>query len=452
MSDDTPLLSLPMILPAQAQKHVTHNEALRLLDIIVQLAVLDRTRSAAPATPAEGDRHLVAAGATGDWAGQSGKIAAFWGGIWVFLDPRPGWQVRVLAEDTTLVFANATWSPAFTTPETLPRLGIATSPDTTNRLAVASDATLFSHAGQGHQLKLNKASPADTASLLFQSNWSGHAELGLAGSDDFALKVSADGLSFHTALAVNRSTGDVTLPHNLTVEGLLGGNAVQSGRTDTTAGRALLTGAFGLGADTAPILATLDTATTASGLWRTTDPGTTGTWPAGVTTAAQRAGTLLIQRPDAAIIHQRWQQNDTGAVWMRRHTGTAWTGWQRAAAQITGTVAHTGGVPTGAVMQRGNIAAGEYVRFADGTQICTATVNLGVITTALGALFQGNPVTWTYPIAFSTAPVVTGLAQTHGAWLSAAAPATTNVSLRGLSATSLATAPIAHLIAIGRWF
>ncbi|WP_371068358.1 DUF2793 domain-containing protein, partial [Salmonella enterica] len=43
-----------MILPAQAQKHVTHNEALRILDIIVQLAVLDRTRSAAPATPAEG--------------------------------------------------------------------------------------------------------------------------------------------------------------------------------------------------------------------------------------------------------------------------------------------------------------------------------------------------------------------------------------------------------------
>jgi hypothetical protein len=301
MSDDTPLLSLPMILPAQAQKHVTHNEALRILDIIVQLAVLDRTRSTAPATPAEGDRHLVAAGATSDWAGQSGKIAAFWGGTWVFLDPRPGWQVRVLAEDMTLVFASGTWAPAFTTPETLPRLGIATAPDATNRLAVAAEATLLSHAGQGHQLKLNKASPPDTASLLFQSNWSGRAELGLAGTDDFALKVSADGSTFQTALNVNRITGDITLPQNLTVAGLLGGNAVQSGRTDTTAGRALLTGAFGLGSDTAPILATLDTATTPSGLWRTADPGTIGTWPAGVTTAALRAGILLVQRPDTAI-------------------------------------------------------------------------------------------------------------------------------------------------------
>lgn len=47
-SDATPLLSLPLILPAQAQKHVTHNESLRLLDILVHLAVLDRDRSAPP--------------------------------------------------------------------------------------------------------------------------------------------------------------------------------------------------------------------------------------------------------------------------------------------------------------------------------------------------------------------------------------------------------------------
>lgn len=452
MSDDTPLLSLPMILPAQAQKHVTHNEALRLLDIIVQLAVLDRTRSAPPATPAEGDRHLVAAGATGDWLDQSGKIAAFWGGTWVFLDPRPGWHLRILTEEVTLVFANGTWGPAFTTPETLPRLGIATSPDATNRLAVAAEATLLSHAGQGHQLKLNKASPADTASLLFQSNWSGRAELGLAGTDDFALKVSADGSSFQTALSVNRSTGDVSLPQNLTVAGLLGGNAVQAGRTDTTAGRALLTGAFGLGSDTAPILATLDSATTPSGLWRTVDPGTTGTWPAGVTTAAQRAGILLVQRPDTAITHQRWQQNDTGAVWMRRHTAGAWTAWQRAAAQITGTVAQTGGVPTGAVMQRGFGSGGDFVRFADGTQICTASLQLGVVTTALGALFQSAPVLWTFPIAFAFAPMVSGVTQTQGAWFTAALPTTTTVNVQGLSATSLAVGPLARLIAVGRWY
>ena len=63
MPDDTTILSLPLILAAQAQKHVTHNEALAQLDLIVQLAVIDRTRTTPPALPAVGDRHIVAAGA-----------------------------------------------------------------------------------------------------------------------------------------------------------------------------------------------------------------------------------------------------------------------------------------------------------------------------------------------------------------------------------------------------
>ena len=40
---------------------------------------------------------------------------------------------------------------------------------------------------------------------------------------------------------------------------------------------------------------------------------------------------------------------------------------------IVGTVSQSGGVPTGAIIQRGSNANGEWVRYADGTQICTAT-------------------------------------------------------------------------------
>ena len=65
MPDTTTILSLPLILPAQAQKHVTHNEALATLDLIVQLSVINRTLTTAPALPAVGDRHIVAATATG---------------------------------------------------------------------------------------------------------------------------------------------------------------------------------------------------------------------------------------------------------------------------------------------------------------------------------------------------------------------------------------------------
>lgn len=216
MSDETPILNLPLILPAQAQKHVTHNEALRLLDIVVQLAVLERDRTAPPATPTEGDRYIVGPSPTGDWAGRSGQVAAFWGGIWVFVAPGDGWQARVLDEGITLVHQGGTWSPTSALPESIPRLGINASADATNRLAVASAATLFSHDGAGHQLKVNKAAPPETATLLFQSAFSGRAEMGLAGDDAFSLKVSADGTTFQTALTADPATGRVSVPQGLT--------------------------------------------------------------------------------------------------------------------------------------------------------------------------------------------------------------------------------------------
>ena len=80
MPDQTTILSLPLILPSQAQKHVTVNEALRRLDVVVQLAVEDRDRTDPPAGPETGARHIVAAGAGGDWAGQDGAVA-LWEGI-----------------------------------------------------------------------------------------------------------------------------------------------------------------------------------------------------------------------------------------------------------------------------------------------------------------------------------------------------------------------------------
>jgi hypothetical protein len=45
MSDTTPNLTLPYIVAAQAQKHVTHSEAIRMLDALLQIAVVDRLTS-----------------------------------------------------------------------------------------------------------------------------------------------------------------------------------------------------------------------------------------------------------------------------------------------------------------------------------------------------------------------------------------------------------------------
>lgn len=71
---ETTHLALPCIMPAQAQKHVTHNEALRMLDTLVQLSALDRDRTVPPSAPADGDRHIVAAEAASTSPPISGYI------------------------------------------------------------------------------------------------------------------------------------------------------------------------------------------------------------------------------------------------------------------------------------------------------------------------------------------------------------------------------------------
>lgn len=89
---DTAKLGLPLVSQAQAQKHVTVNEAFTRLDALVHLTLLSIGTSVPPSSPVEGDAHGVGAGATGVWSGQDGQVAVFANGGWVFLAPRPGWQ------------------------------------------------------------------------------------------------------------------------------------------------------------------------------------------------------------------------------------------------------------------------------------------------------------------------------------------------------------------------
>lgn len=212
MSENSLVLSLPYLQPSQAQKHVTHNEALRQLDVVVQLTVASRTFAAPPAQPAEGDRHIVAAGASDVWSGRAGSIAILDQGLWQFIAPQTGWRAYVIAESAMIIFDGTQWAAAAPSMQNLPEVGIGTTADEGNRLSVASDAVLLSHAGSGHQLKINKAGAADTASLLFQTGFSGRAEMGLAGNDDFAVKVSADGATWTQALRIDGASGRVIAP------------------------------------------------------------------------------------------------------------------------------------------------------------------------------------------------------------------------------------------------
>jgi hypothetical protein len=189
--DHTPRLTLPFIMPSQAQKHITHNEAIQALDALVQPSVESRAVTAPPTTPLPGEAWLVPAGATGAWAGHADEIAAWQSGAWSFYDPAPGWQIYVKSDKTQLVFDAGAWAPLASLASGLPRLGINTTADATNRLAVAAAATLLTHAGNGHQvdgstwvnaLTVNAATGAATVAATFRPATDNAMTLGASGA------------------------------------------------------------------------------------------------------------------------------------------------------------------------------------------------------------------------------------------------------------------------------
>ena len=88
----TAQLDLPLVMPAQAQKHVTVNEALARLDAAAQLRVISSLLSTPPASAVDGQSYLVPAGASGEWQGSAGRIAVWSNGGWTYLVPKPGWR------------------------------------------------------------------------------------------------------------------------------------------------------------------------------------------------------------------------------------------------------------------------------------------------------------------------------------------------------------------------
>ncbi len=214
MSETSPKLALPFLAPAQAQKHITVNEAFQQLDILVQLVVEEFDAVTPPAAPGDGQVWALGTGSTGDWAGQDEALAARINGAWRFIAPRLGWRAFGRADSTLRTHNGSAWQEVQTTVselQDLTYLGVNTTADTVRRLSVSSQASLFTHDGAGHQMVLNKAGSADTGSVLFQTGFSGRAEIGLAGDDALSAKVSPDGITWLTALRVDPTTGHIGL-------------------------------------------------------------------------------------------------------------------------------------------------------------------------------------------------------------------------------------------------
>ena len=131
-----------------------------------------------------------------------------------------GWRLWVAAENLFLIYDGSVWRDVQGAPilQNVPLVGVNTTADATNKLAVSSPSVLFNHAGSDQRLKINKNAGGDTASLVFQDGFSGRAEIGLTGDDDFHFKVSADGGTFFESLWISRATGLVTAKNGFVLD------------------------------------------------------------------------------------------------------------------------------------------------------------------------------------------------------------------------------------------
>lgn len=106
---ESAVLGLPYVLPAQAQKHVPVNEAFARLDALTHLVVLT-VGAGSPPPSGEGHVHHVGSPASGDWAGQDGKLAIFVNGGWSFVAPKLGWRAYRADLGEMAVFDGIDWA------------------------------------------------------------------------------------------------------------------------------------------------------------------------------------------------------------------------------------------------------------------------------------------------------------------------------------------------------
>ena len=107
--DQTARFALPYLAPGQLQKEFFHNEALQRIDMLLCPIVEGAATATPPSTPAVGNCYLIAANATGPWAGRDGSLACFSEGGWRFVPPVDGMSLVDRASGQLLSFRNGGW-------------------------------------------------------------------------------------------------------------------------------------------------------------------------------------------------------------------------------------------------------------------------------------------------------------------------------------------------------
>jgi hypothetical protein len=107
----TPRLGLPLLVAGQVQKEVFLNEALALADLLIAGSVEPAPIASPPASPTTGTLYRVAAaGASGAFAGQEGKLAGWTEGGWRFVAPVEGMRLTERGSGLELAYRDGLWA------------------------------------------------------------------------------------------------------------------------------------------------------------------------------------------------------------------------------------------------------------------------------------------------------------------------------------------------------
>jgi hypothetical protein len=263
----------------------------------------------------------------------------------------------------------------------------------------------------------------------------------------------------NVGIGVSNPVEKLDVVGNVKVTGAISGTAVTQSVTDTTSGRLLKVGDFGLGSSSAPGLANLDSFSTPVGVYSFNNSTGSGTLPQTTTIA----DTVLVLRPTANQTTQIYSVPNNGLTYIRKSfASTSWGPWRIMydSGNLLGTVSQSSGVPTGAVIERGSNVNGEYIRFADGTQICWKDA---IISSSVAADTYSE-VTWTYPALFVNLPTPRAFARSFNdapgrevaarnlvSMSGAIGSSTGSVGVLNKNGSTTITARVDGFI-IGRWF
>jgi hypothetical protein len=109
MTDTSDRLQIPMLAVGQAQKEVTHNEALARIDILLQPVVQAVAPATVPAAPLTGQSWIVGPSPSGHWAGQANNVASWTTGGWRFMLPIEGMTFWSVADSTIVRRQGTAW-------------------------------------------------------------------------------------------------------------------------------------------------------------------------------------------------------------------------------------------------------------------------------------------------------------------------------------------------------